>query len=411
MARASCSAPNGTLRAYAADGKLLWQRAVPGVVWAVNITGDGRLVVAGYGDGTIRWHQTSDGKELLAFLPLADRTNWVAWTPDGFYAATPGAHGVLRWLVNRGWDKPAETVPVADIAELRRPDVLPLVLQETDIVKALGLAELNRARRAVALRTNSAVKPGAQLHVVAVGVGDYNPERAKHLRLDYADDDANDLAAALLNTQGSLYAQVNPQVLPNQYATKAGILRALATVYDRMQPEQGDVAVFHFSGHGAVVDGGLYLLPYEVDAADPVGIKSTALEVGDLRDELARLATRGRVLVLLDACRSGAATLDGRGTAVDATLLRQALAMANVTVLTSSAAGENSREDASWQNGAFTEVLLEALGSGADGDRNGVLTVTELGGYLSRNVPRLTEGRQTPGMEVRFDDTVFAAGL
>jgi hypothetical protein len=56
-------------------------------------------------------------------------------------------------------------------------------------------------------------------------------------------------------------------------------------------------------------------------------------------------------------------------------------------------------------------VLLEALGSGADSDRNGVLTVTELGGYLSRNVPRLTEGRQTPGMEVRFDDTVFAAGL
>ena len=82
-----------------------------------------------------------------------------------------------------------------------------------------------------------------------------------------------------------------------------------------------------------------------------------------------------------------------------------------MTVLTSSAAGELSREDASWQNGAFTEVLLEALGSGADGDRNGVLTVTELGGYLSRNVPRLTEGRQTPGMEVRFDDTVFAAGL
>jgi hypothetical protein len=80
-------------------------------------------------------------------------------------------------------------------------------------------------------------------------------------------------------------------------------------------------------------------------------------------------------------------------------------------VLTSSGAGEASREDARWQNGAFTEVLLEALGSGADSDRNGVLTVTELGGYLSRNVPRLTAGRQTPGMEVRFDDTVFAAGL
>ena len=80
-------------------------------------------MVAAYGDGTIRWHRMDDGKELLAFFPLADRTNWVAWTPDGFYAATPGAHGVLRWHVNHGWDAPGEAIPVSDIAELRRPEV------------------------------------------------------------------------------------------------------------------------------------------------------------------------------------------------------------------------------------------------------------------------------------------------
>jgi hypothetical protein len=50
-----------------------------------------------------------------------------------------------------------------------------------------------------------------------------------------------------------------------------------------------------------------------------------------------------------------------------------------VTVLTSSAAGEPSREDPGWRNAAFTEALLEAAGGGrraagggADGDRNGV---------------------------------------
>ena len=35
-----------SLRAFAADGKPLWRMPTPGVVWAVNITGDGRLVVA-----------------------------------------------------------------------------------------------------------------------------------------------------------------------------------------------------------------------------------------------------------------------------------------------------------------------------------------------------------------------------
>lgn len=39
------------LYAIDADGKQLWKRAAPGTVWAVNITGDGRLVVAAYSDG------------------------------------------------------------------------------------------------------------------------------------------------------------------------------------------------------------------------------------------------------------------------------------------------------------------------------------------------------------------------
>jgi hypothetical protein len=127
-----------SLRSFDASGALVWRRAAPGRVWAVNITGDGRLVVAAYGDGTIRWHRMSDGVELLAFMPLPDKINWVAWTPDGFYAATPGAHGILRWHINHGWDAPAESIPVEDIPGSFRPAVLPLVLQELETHVHLG---------------------------------------------------------------------------------------------------------------------------------------------------------------------------------------------------------------------------------------------------------------------------------
>ncbi len=58
------------LRAFDAQGAPLWSHPAPGIVWAVNITGDGRLVVAAYGDGTIRWHRMTDGAELLAFMPI-----------------------------------------------------------------------------------------------------------------------------------------------------------------------------------------------------------------------------------------------------------------------------------------------------------------------------------------------------
>ena len=49
-----------------------------------------------------------------------------------------------------------------------------------------------------------------------------------------------------------------------------------------------DLAVIHFSGHGALVDGKLYLLPYEVDARDDAGIKANGLSVEELKDEAGR---------------------------------------------------------------------------------------------------------------------------
>jgi hypothetical protein len=402
---------NWSLRAFDAEGKPLWTRTAPGTVWAVNITGDGRLVVAAYGDGTIRWHRVSDGAELLAFMPLSDRTNWVAWTPEGFYAATAGAQGVLRWHVNRGWDAPADSVPIADIPGSYRPAVLPLVLQELETPRALGLAVMAEHSREVMLRTNSHVPPGARLHLLAIGISAYNEEYAKNLRLHYADRDANDLASALLNTQSSLY-QVQSQVLVEKDANRHGIMEALATMRRHMAAGGGnDLAVVHFSGHGALVDGRLYLLPYETDARDDASIKASGLKADELKDELLELAKYGRVLVLLDACHSGATTMNGAAIAIDADALRVGLAAANVTVLTSSRGTETSEERDTWQHGAFTKAVLDAFNDpAADINHNGLISTTGLANYLMKRVPELTDGHQTPGMEVRFDTTLFASG-
>ncbi len=185
-----------SLRAYEATGTQRWRREVPGVVWAVNITGDGRLVVAAYGDGTIRWHRLEDGVELLAFMPLLNQHDWVAWTPEGIYDATPGAHGVLQWHSNRGWEA-AEAIPVAAIPKLNRPTVLPLMIQEMDPVRALGIAEQADIREAVKSRTGARVAPGALLHIVSIGVSDYG-EHATKLKLAYAQKDAHDVAHALM---------------------------------------------------------------------------------------------------------------------------------------------------------------------------------------------------------------------
>jgi hypothetical protein len=223
------------LQAFHAKRQLIWQRAVPSYAWDVNITTDGRLVIAAYGDGTIRWHRMDDGRELLVLYVLADRQNWVAWTPEGFYGATAGTFGALQWQVNRGFDAAPDTVPVSAIPSLRRPDALPLVLQELETARALGIADQRAARRDVQIVTKSTKAPGALLHVLTIGISDYG-DKARNLRLNFAARDAQDVASALLNTQeGGLYARVEPQSLHDGEADKAGIFEALAAIDRNMR--------------------------------------------------------------------------------------------------------------------------------------------------------------------------------
>jgi WD40 repeat protein len=388
------------LRAFAADGAPLWRRPAPSVVRAVNISGDGRLVVAAYGDGTIRWHRMEDGQELLAFMPLVNKKDWAAWTPEGFYDATPGARSVLRWHVNQGWNA-AKSLPVSAIANLHRPDALPLVLREMDTARALGLADIAAARREVERQTG--VAPGARLHTLTVGINDYGPQ-ASHLRLRYAAADARDVASALTGDAGSPFTKGNQQVLSDEYASKSDMLRGFETLRGAMASGGGqDVAVLLFSGHGAMVDGEYYLLPHGVDARDRVGVKSTALSLTELKEEVRKLGDQGRVLLLLDTCHSGAAT----GSAPDAGALGRALKASRVSVLTSSSANQTSRERPEWGHGAFSKALIDAFHDGADRDKNGMVSVSELADYLKQHVAALSG--QNVAMEISFDDDLFAA--
>jgi WD40 repeat protein len=403
------------LSAFDAHGKVLWHRDTPGEAWAVNITGDGRLVVAAYDDGTIRWFRMDDGRELLALYVLADKENWVAWTPDGFYGAKPGAFGVLQWQVNRGFDAAAETVPVSDIMRSRRPDALALVLQELEIARALGIADLKAMRRDVQVVTGSKKAPGARLHVLTIGVSDYG-DKATSLRLKFAHRDAQDVASALMNTQaGGLYAEVMPMSLHDQTADRSGIFDALAAMDRNMVAGAGkDLAVVMFSGHGTMIDGEFYLVPYGADPSTPARLKSSAIPAREFQSEIVKLAQRGRVLVLLDACRSESmiGTPGTRLAAAD--VLRSVLAANNVTVLTSSKADKLSREDERWQHGAFTKVLLDALSGSAhdiDSDNNGVITMAELTAYIEKHLSHLTSGDQELGLDQRFQGAVFVAGL
>ena len=135
-----------------------------------------------------------------------------------------------------------------------------------------------------------------------------------------------------------------------------------------------------------------------------------ASSANEFHDEVAAFTKYGRVLVLLDACHSGAVTGDGSTLISNAELLRRTMADSNVTVLTSSTANEFSLEDDKWNNGAFTRALLDALGKDGDEDHDGLISMSELTHYLSTHVISLTGGQQHPGIEQRFEGELFIAG-
>ena len=136
------------VRVFDRKGAELWHRAVPGVAWRTALSADGRIVVAAYGDGTIRWHRWSDGEELLALFVNRDTRAWVAWTPSGYYSASPGGEDMIGWHLNRGWGQAADFFPASRFrAKFARPDVIGRVLETLDEAAAVRQANTAAKRR------------------------------------------------------------------------------------------------------------------------------------------------------------------------------------------------------------------------------------------------------------------------
>ena len=136
-----------SLRLFDRNGNEIWKVPVPEVACAVNISGNGKVAVAGFGDGTIRWFRMEDGKELLAFFPHKDKRRWVIWTPKGYYDASPGGEELIGWHVNKGKDKESEFYPVSEFKHLfHRPEVIRMIFKTYDESRAVALASEEEAR-------------------------------------------------------------------------------------------------------------------------------------------------------------------------------------------------------------------------------------------------------------------------
>jgi WD40 repeat protein len=147
MSRAVAIAPDtdrlvlGTdwnLRAYAKSGKRLWQKPTPGIVWGVNISSNGKFVVAAYDDGTMRWHRLSDGEEIFALFVHPNAKEWVIWTPQGYYVSSLSGDQYIGWHINKGWEQAGEFVTAAQLSKhFYRPDIVKRAFDLVDAKQAI----------------------------------------------------------------------------------------------------------------------------------------------------------------------------------------------------------------------------------------------------------------------------------
>jgi WD40 repeat protein len=130
---------NGWLTAYDRAGNKLGDFVGhEGDVWAVAPSPDGRFLVSGAADQTVRlWNLKT--RELLVTLFRGVDGEWVIWTPQGYYAGSPGADKIVGWRINRGPENAADYVTAEQLRKhLNRPDI---------VAKAIQLASAEEAVR------------------------------------------------------------------------------------------------------------------------------------------------------------------------------------------------------------------------------------------------------------------------
>jgi WD40 repeat protein len=464
-------------------------------VLSVAPSADGPYLLSAGRDMTMRIWDLERAKGLDKDKPVlslffAGMRTWVAWTPEGYYAASADGDRLVGWQLDNGPGKLGSFYPVDQFRKVfYRPDVIRLMKEGGNLPKALWLAE--KARNPVAQKppvpenvaevlpprvaitspatngqrfqkpemtveafaessgqeavktrqllldgrpfgpdggvkslkdaragktapvswaiqlppgrhrlsiaaqtekssgtseelwiTNTAPPPQPRLFVLLIGVNEY----ANFNKLKCAVPDVEALEKSFkANAKLPLFGQVQTKLIKDQEATKVGILKGLEWLNDNVKEE--DVAVVCYAGHGETENDQFHLVA--VDAvAGKLGI--TAVSGVELKSRLAALKSR-QVLVLLDACHSGAIGLDD---------LARDLKRSDcgVAVFCAAEGKEYSLENQEEGHGSFTKAMLAGLKGDAGKNKDGEITLARLHAFVEEKVPEYSADKQHPVM-------------
>ena len=157
----------------ARDNKVL--RRFVGHTWsimAVAPTPDGKFILTGSNDQTLRvWRADKDEPVLSLFFAGRD---WIAWTPEGYYAASANGERLVGWQINDGPDRVATYVPAIQFRpSLYQPDVIKALFNgaDGDLGRAVAQASRERKQQIAAVNLTQVLPPAVAITAPRAGAG------------------------------------------------------------------------------------------------------------------------------------------------------------------------------------------------------------------------------------------------
>lgn len=167
------------VRRYAKNGTPIWDQRIAAPAWSINISQDGHWVVAGLGDGSVRWFRAEDGSEQLALFAHTDQTRWIVWTPSGYYNASVAGEDLVGWHINRSFNQSADFFSAGRFrARLYRPDVIQKILLTRDANEAVRATQADLEQMPVVpvpSTASSSTKPLVARVVLGKGIAERLP--------------------------------------------------------------------------------------------------------------------------------------------------------------------------------------------------------------------------------------------
>jgi tetratricopeptide (TPR) repeat protein len=231
-------------------------------------------------------------------------------------------------------------------------------------------------------------RPITNKWAVCIGISDFQDSSSN---LDWPAKDASDIAGYLIKS--AHFPAGNVRVLQNEQATRDNILNVIGGNWLPTRAGEDDLVVLFMSSHGSEAsaeDGGYnFLICHDTDDEDWAG---TAIPMQELMRMIKRRISANRVIIVLDACHSGASATGGKRTMVRGNFDARSLAHeAGQVIVCSSKPNELSTDSGEFQNGVFTHYLLEGLAL-----RKDETTLGEAFSYMQKKVIEYSDDDDDP---------------